>query len=431
MSDRVEIKGKTVDEAVAEALLQMGARQDEVEVTVLEEPKTGFMGLLGNRQARVLVRFKPGKGRRSGNHLGVDEGYEAHDLSNRPSGRSRQRNTSSRNRTRPTRSQSRERDQKEKAGSRNPAPRDNRAPGNNKAAGETSGAREEKTPPNGSTRRRRGRRGKPQTERAPQSSSINVAPTEPPMADSKDQASRSEKPKQGGGSPRNDRNDRPVPDGAKPAATEEARIPQRTPVEPDKIIKAGIQSTNYAKPIRGIAAEQIDSTLSELTEGMLVRAGFTCRCEVQQGEYSRVKLVTDDASAGMLIGRHGAAIDAVEHLIERMAGMAAGERVKMNLDINNYRRRREEILISRAKDIFHQVKESGREFHLEPMSARERRIVHLEAAENKGFKTYTVAGTQGKHVVIALDDGGAKDQPEMSENNIDTELPGSEEQPQG
>ena len=55
MSDKLEIKGKTVDLAVSEALLRMGARKDEVKITVLEEPKSGFLGLLGNRQAKVLV----------------------------------------------------------------------------------------------------------------------------------------------------------------------------------------------------------------------------------------------------------------------------------------------------------------------------------------------------------------------------------------
>ena len=58
MTDKIEIQGKTVDAAVSEALLQLGARRDEVEIKVLEEPKTGFMGILGGRAAKVLVRRK-------------------------------------------------------------------------------------------------------------------------------------------------------------------------------------------------------------------------------------------------------------------------------------------------------------------------------------------------------------------------------------
>ncbi|MBE0566319.1 MAG: Jag N-terminal domain-containing protein, partial [Krumholzibacteria bacterium] len=60
MTDKVEIQGKTVDEAVSEALLRMGARRDEVDVTVLEEPKNGLFGFLGGRPARVIVRRRAG-----------------------------------------------------------------------------------------------------------------------------------------------------------------------------------------------------------------------------------------------------------------------------------------------------------------------------------------------------------------------------------
>ena len=58
MNDSIECQGKTVDEAVSEALLILGARADEVDVEVLEEPRSGFLGFVGNRPARVLVRRK-------------------------------------------------------------------------------------------------------------------------------------------------------------------------------------------------------------------------------------------------------------------------------------------------------------------------------------------------------------------------------------
>lgn len=172
-------------------------------------------------------------------------------------------------------------------------------------------------------------------------------------------------------------------------------------IEPDEIILTGIKGTKYAKTIRGIGEEEICSTLEKMTGAVLARAGFPSRCEVNDGEYRQVRIVTDDNSAGMLIGRHGATVDAFEHLIERMAGMAIGDRVRMNLDINNYRRRREETLAERVDMAVARVLESGRDFHIEPMCARERRIVHLKAADNEGIRTYTLTGHNGKHVVIA------------------------------
>ncbi len=145
---------------------------------------------------------------------------------------------------------------------------------------------------------------------------------------------------------------------------------------------------------------------------MLVRAGFPCRCEVKPGEYRMVKIVTDDISAGMLIGRHGQTIDAVEHLVERMATTAAGDRVRMNLDINNYRRRREDTLLDQVDRAVSEVRATGEDAHLEPMDARERRIVHLEAANHEGLRTWTMGGLGGKHVVIGIDDGTVREDEE-------------------
>ena len=62
MSDSIETKGKTVDLAVSEALLQLGLRRDEVEIKVLEEPRAGLMGFIGTRQAKVLVTKRRSRG---------------------------------------------------------------------------------------------------------------------------------------------------------------------------------------------------------------------------------------------------------------------------------------------------------------------------------------------------------------------------------
>ena len=114
-------------------------------------------------------------------------------------------------------------------------------------------------------------------------------------------------------------------------------------------------------------------------------------------------MITGDDRAGMLIGRHGSTVDAVGHLIERMMGVAAGDRVRMNLDINNYRRRREEVLVSRVAEAVERVKETERDYHMEPMCARERRLIHLESENYESIRTYTLMRSGDKHVVIALD----------------------------
>lgn len=196
---------------------------------------------------------------------------------------------------------------------------------------------------------------------------------------------------------------------------------------PDEIILAGIKATKYAEPLRGVPEDKLDETLGNLTNGMLIRAGFPIRCEVKPGDYRQVRIITDDSSAGMLIGRHGSTVDSVEHLVERMAGIAMGDRVRMNLDINNYRRRREETLQDRVNEAAAMVLENGRTYHMEPMCARERRIVHLQVENKTGVRTFTMGGAGGKHVVLAPDNGeeGPEERKEREKRGDDLELEGS------
>jgi predicted RNA-binding protein Jag len=206
----------------------------------------------------------------------------------------------------------------------------------------------------------------------------------------------------------------------RPAATISSQAPaspspdrmmreQRTPSfsrsrTDEEVILSDIKGTKYAKALGSVTDEGLDEALTELTDGMLARAGFPCQCETFPGEYRQIKVTTDDASAGMLIGRHGQAIDAVEHLVERMASNSIDARARINLDINNYRMLREESLAERVAEAAAAIKETGRPFHMEPMSARERRLVHMETAELDGLRTFTMDGSGGKHVVIAADE---------------------------
>jgi predicted RNA-binding protein Jag len=200
------------------------------------------------------------------------------------------------------------------------------------------------------------------------------------------------------------------------------RRPSRAPVAPsgrDEVILEGIKATKYATPLRDVPESEWDKTLTDLTDGMLARAGFPCQCETHPGEYRQVRIATDDESAGMLIGRHGMTVDAIEHLVERMASNAAGDRVRMNLDINEYRLRREETLVERVAEAAEKIRESGRPVHMEPMSARERRVVHLEAEKFEGLRTFTMFGSGGKHVVIAAEEEGADKAAAASDSSDD------------
>ncbi len=491
MTDKIESQGKTVEEAVNEALLRMGARKDEVQIEVLEEPKSGLFGILGGKRARVLVTRKKGGGRRGRNNRSSQpEDVGAHQLSDGESGTGKRGGRRGGRRSQPAarrdegeggsdrqRGNRRGRGRGSRGGQDGAAAREDKAPVQAKDGGRLDGGRQDggrqgggrqggegrdgegrgrgsRAEGDGRSRRRRGGRsrrnegrpeaGRPQDQETPDVVEAVVETSEESSQDRndgrndreqrRDEGGRGRSRRRGGRSRREQDNDRPASETAgderegrrggrsrfrrnrddrqeqpaEMAKPEAAETPEHD-MTPDETILTGISAVKYAEPMRGVAEEDLDQALVDLTNGLLIRAGFPIRCEVKTGEYRQVRVTTDESSAGMLIGRHGATVDAIEHLVERMAGMAAGDRVRMNLDINNYRRRREESLHDRVNEAAGMVLENGRTYHMESMCARERRIVHLQVEKVEGLRTFTMGGAGGKHVVIALDNGERKD----------------------
>jgi len=199
----------------------------------------------------------------------------------------------------------------------------------------------------------------------------------------------------------------PAPDSDRAPRYEE-RGP-RPSDEIDEVIISGVKATKYANAVTGVTEETLNETLSDMTSGLLARSGFSCEVSVTEGEYRQVKISSEEESAGLLIGRHGQTVDAVEHLVERMVSNSIDDRVRMNLDINEYRQRRQEELFERVAAAVDQVRETGKAHHMESMSARERRLVHLEAENVEGIRTFTMSGHGGKHVVLAADDEDEND----------------------
>lgn len=453
MNDNIESRGKSVEEAVAEALLRLGARRDEVDVEVIEEAKPGLWGLLGGRPARVRVTRKAGA-RASGEaeRPAADRALSGRAVVDRPAaggqGR-RERGRSERDRgpqgaIRQEQSQARVRDGSRRDGSsgrgrrgggrgsdgsgvgarrEDPEGREglgNREPreaGRNgqRRAGGRGGARQGPRPAaaeegRGDRRRaeaaqpaprREESRGRPRRARF-QDDDMRLpgerAPEYPPVEPSSASSDQADWDLAG-------ENAQPAA-AASPAAAPRPSAADEAPPNavPDVLPGEEVVAAERIKPLRNVPAEEIPAALVQITSDLMTRAGFPCRCEVKPGDYHLVKVTTDESSAAVLIGRHGATVDALEHLVERMAAQAAGSPVHLNLDVNNYRRRREERLVQRALQAIEKVRQTGQEQHFEPLSARERRIIHLEVAKAGGLQTFTIFDGAGKHVVVARAD---------------------------
>ena len=156
-----------------------------------------------------------------------------------------------------------------------------------------------------------------------------------------------------------------------------------------------------------LAAEEVDeSDLASLVRALVTHItagmGIQCRVEVSEGEDSVVATCTG-RDLGLLIGRHGQTIDAVQYLVNailvrRMPGKPA------TVDAAGYRARREASLSAMARRAADEALRRGDRIELEPRTAVERTIVHLELQDADGVET-TSEGTEPNRFVVVFPAG--------------------------
>ena len=105
---------------------------------------------------------------------------------------------------------------------------------------------------------------------------------------------------------------------------------------------------------------------------------------------------------GILIGKRGQTLDALQYLANRVANKHQAGYVRVKLDTENYRKRRKETLENLAKNIAYKVRRSRKPVSLEPMNPYERRIIHSALQNNKYVETYSEGNEPYRHVVVTL-----------------------------
>jgi len=122
---------------------------------------------------------------------------------------------------------------------------------------------------------------------------------------------------------------------------------------------------------------------------------------IDEDEDSIVATVEGEDDYGLLIGRRGQTIDALQLLCFQAAFQGIRERKRVVLDAAGYRERREEVITERAKRAAEKAVASGDEVELDPMPARERRVVHEYLKERTEVETYSAGDEPQRRVVVA------------------------------
>jgi spoIIIJ-associated protein len=147
-------------------------------------------------------------------------------------------------------------------------------------------------------------------------------------------------------------------------------------------------------------AEALEELLEEITEGL----GLEVEIEVEEGDgVLSGRLKGEDV--GLFIGRHGQTIDAVQHLAQRIVFPDGPSQVRVSIDADGYRERRERTLHEDADEAAEEALRSGRPVELDPMPPAERRIVHEYLRERGGVETHSEGDEPERRLVVSpLDD---------------------------
>jgi spoIIIJ-associated protein len=164
--------------------------------------------------------------------------------------------------------------------------------------------------------------------------------------------------------------------------------------------------------VKDISAEEVDLAadyLRTLLELMEINAEVSVRApETPADGLGRATAVLDidGEDLGLLIGRRGSSLAALQYLVNVMVTRRLGSRVLVTIDVEHYHRRREDSLRGLAHRMADRVRQSRRPVTLEPMPAAERRIIHLALSEDQDVMTASVGQGDERKVVIRPRGGG-------------------------
>jgi len=139
----------------------------------------------------------------------------------------------------------------------------------------------------------------------------------------------------------------------------------------------------------------------ELVEGVLDELDLDGEVEVSEEEERIAAVVVGDDDYGLLIGKRGQTIDALQLLCYQAAFRGIRERKRVVVDAAGYRERRREALVTRADRAAEQALSANGSVEMDPMSAQERRVVHEHLKERSGIETFSEGDEPQRRVVVA------------------------------
>ncbi len=173
----------------------------------------------------------------------------------------------------------------------------------------------------------------------------------------------------------------------KPSAPSAAPAPQKSPALTVPAVVAVAATT----PVALKARDLLSGILSEMT--------FECQVTATETDDTIILSIAGDES-GLLIGRRGQNLDALQYILNKAVNKSDAERKMIVVDSEEYRKRREESLLGMAERIRDKVKKTQKPLSLSHMNAHDRRIIHLALQEDESLVTKSRGEGEYRKVIV-------------------------------
>ncbi|MEX1045870.1 MAG: RNA-binding cell elongation regulator Jag/EloR [Actinomycetota bacterium] len=164
------------------------------------------------------------------------------------------------------------------------------------------------------------------------------------------------------------------------------------------------------RDVEELSQEDIDEQAdlaADFLEDLIEKMGFEADVEINEDQGTTyVEIWGPESEEGdddmaLLIGRHGSSLDALQEIVRVIVGRRTGNRCRVMVDVEDYRKRRRARIVSKAKDIARRVQKTGRQETLEPMNPYERKIVHdAVASVGGGLETVSQGEEPERRVMV-------------------------------
>ena len=133
---------------------------------------------------------------------------------------------------------------------------------------------------------------------------------------------------------------------------------------------------------------------------VLSKMGIEAECSIDVNENNRITICLEGENMGMVIGRRGETLDALQHVVQLYVNKEFETFYKVTIDTENYRAKREEALVSLAQGLARKVMKTRKEIVLEPMKPYERRIIHTALQNYNKIKTHSIGEEPNRKLVV-------------------------------